>query len=119
MAKRYGELVQDLWNGHFKSITPLKFRVSYIFPAIFTNCEYLKISQSKGSLTFLLDNDIQSIIVVHCVSGIAYFLEHCILVLARRGCLANCIHDNYVFYKNSDNLRECLLYARNSNIVQQ
>ena len=27
MAKRYGELVQDLWNGHSKSITPLKFRV--------------------------------------------------------------------------------------------
>ena len=29
MAKRYGELVQDLWNGHSKSITPLKFRVRY------------------------------------------------------------------------------------------
>ena len=28
MAKRYGELVQDLWNGRSKSITPLKFRVS-------------------------------------------------------------------------------------------
>ena len=27
MAKRYGELVQDLWTGHSKSITPLKFRV--------------------------------------------------------------------------------------------
>ena len=30
MAKRYGELVQDLWNGHSKSITPLKFRVSFL-----------------------------------------------------------------------------------------
>ena len=69
MAKRYGELVQDLWNGHFKSITPLKFRVSYIFPTNFTNCERI-------------------------------FRENCILLLARRGCLANCcIHDNYVFTK--------------------
>ena len=28
MAKRYGELVDDLWTGNAKSITPLKFRVS-------------------------------------------------------------------------------------------
>ena len=28
MAKRYGELLHDLWNGSSKSITPLKFRVS-------------------------------------------------------------------------------------------
>ena len=28
MAKRYADLVQDLWSGHSKSITPLKFRVS-------------------------------------------------------------------------------------------
>ena len=28
MAKRYGELVQELWSGNSKSITPLKFRVS-------------------------------------------------------------------------------------------
>ena len=27
MAKRYGELVHDLWNGSSKSVTPLKFRV--------------------------------------------------------------------------------------------
>ena len=27
MAKRYGELVQDLWSGNHKSIIPLKFRV--------------------------------------------------------------------------------------------
>jgi len=26
MAKRYGELLHDLWNGSSKSITPLKFR---------------------------------------------------------------------------------------------
>ena len=30
MAKRYSELVHDLWSGHHKSITPLKFRVSNI-----------------------------------------------------------------------------------------
>ena len=29
MAKRYGELVHDLWNGSSKSVTPLKFRVSH------------------------------------------------------------------------------------------
>ena len=28
LAKRYGELVDDLWTGNSKSITPLKFRVS-------------------------------------------------------------------------------------------
>ena len=27
IAKRYAELIQDLWSGHSKSITPLKFRV--------------------------------------------------------------------------------------------
>lgn len=27
MAKRYGELIHELWNGSSKSITPLKFRV--------------------------------------------------------------------------------------------
>lgn len=27
MAKRYGELIHDLWSGNAKSITPLKFRV--------------------------------------------------------------------------------------------
>ena len=27
MAKRYSELMSDLWSGHSKSITPLKFRV--------------------------------------------------------------------------------------------
>lgn len=30
MAKRYGELVHDLWNGSSKSVTPLKFRVSQL-----------------------------------------------------------------------------------------
>ena len=30
MAKRYGELVHDLWNGSSKSVTPLKFRVSHL-----------------------------------------------------------------------------------------
>lgn len=28
LAKRYSDLVHDLWDGHSKSITPLKFRVS-------------------------------------------------------------------------------------------
>ena len=28
LAKRYGELIDDLWTGNSKSITPLKFRVS-------------------------------------------------------------------------------------------
>ncbi len=27
LAKRYGELIEDLWTGNSKSITPLKFRV--------------------------------------------------------------------------------------------
>ena len=30
MAKRYGELINELWNGSSKSITPLKFRVSWL-----------------------------------------------------------------------------------------
>ena len=29
MAKRYGELIHELWSGNAKSITPLKFRVSW------------------------------------------------------------------------------------------
>lgn len=29
MAKKYGDLVQDLWSGQSKSITPLKLRVCY------------------------------------------------------------------------------------------
>lgn len=28
MAKRYSDLINDLWSGNSKSITPLKFRVS-------------------------------------------------------------------------------------------
>ena len=28
MAKRYAELIRDLWSGKYKSIVPLKFRVS-------------------------------------------------------------------------------------------
>jgi len=30
MAKRYAELIRDLWSGKYKSIVPLKFRVSAI-----------------------------------------------------------------------------------------
>ncbi len=30
LAKRYGELIDDLWTGNSKSITPLKFRVSQL-----------------------------------------------------------------------------------------
>ena len=30
LAKRYGDLIQDLWSGHNKSITPWRFRVIII-----------------------------------------------------------------------------------------
>lgn len=36
MAKRYSELVTDLWSGHSKSITPLKFRVRNTVDCMYT-----------------------------------------------------------------------------------
>ena len=31
LAKRYGELVHDLWNGGYRSIAPVKLRVCLFF----------------------------------------------------------------------------------------
>lgn len=46
MAKRYSDLVSELWSGHSKSITPLKFRVS---SNVICDCPQLT-SLSRSSL---------------------------------------------------------------------
>ena len=33
IAKRYGDLIEELWSGQAKSIAPLKLRVSFLFPS--------------------------------------------------------------------------------------
>ena len=30
VARRYGDLVEDLWSGSSKSLAPLKLRVGYV-----------------------------------------------------------------------------------------
>jgi len=40
IAKRYGDLIHEIWRGTAKTIAPLKLRVNYYINIlqIFTNC---------------------------------------------------------------------------------
>lgn len=41
IAKRYGDLIHEIWRGTAKTIAPLKLRVIYLYAYIFVmNIEY-------------------------------------------------------------------------------